>query len=306
MAVIDTFFYNGERDILRLHLAVTEPFVDKYIVIEAKTTFTGKRKPLYLSRDMRFFKHLWPKIRYFIVDERYTAAERKVAQMSPNTRGAAHWLNEFLQKESILKALAAHGVRDNDICCIGDVDEIWEADPHGEDVLYPSKLKMRVYAYYLDNRSNEEFYGTYVNLYRNFKNKILNHDRTRTAIRTEKFHGWHFTSMGGYDMVKKKLDDSYTSESYNTPEVQAKLAERLAKGIDYLGRDFAFRVDTSEWPEYLRIRRSEFRHLLLSKDSPREIVSPELTPDYEHPPNEGYKPIDDGEYLSVFGHNPEH
>lgn len=249
--------YNGEREVAKLHFEILSPFVDLFIVVEAKTTFSGYKKPLRFSADEQYFKPYWNKIKYEIIDENYTPAEIELAAFSPNTQGADHWRNEFLQKESIQKALIKYA-KDDDIVYIGDADEIWE--PYGGEM--PAKLKHRVYAYYLDNRSTEEFWGTFVTQYKYVKDKVLNHERSRTDIRTNEYYGWHFTNMGGLKEVRRKLNDSYTEESYNTYQVQAKLPERVEKGIDYLGRDFEFSQDESEWPYYLSKHKEEYKHLL--------------------------------------------
>lgn len=242
---------------LKLHLEILSPFVDKFIIVEAKTTFSGYKKPLYFSEHERYIQKFWHKIEYFIINENYSFQEQEVAETSPNTKGAKHWKHEFLQKEAIQKALIKFEVKDDDILYIGDVDEIWE--PCG--TMLPAKLKLRVYAYYLDNRSTEEFWGTFVAKYKDIKGKCLNHLRSDTKNRTEEYYGWHFTSMGGLNEIKRKLNDSYTTESYNTYEVQAKLPERYRAGIDYLGRNFTFTLDESEWPIYLKRNRKRFAPL---------------------------------------------
>lgn len=254
--VIDVFMYNGEKDILKLHLEILDPFVDIFIICEAKTTFTGYKKPLYFSDHEQYLKKFWPKIKYFVINEEYTFEEREQAALSPNTQGAKHWQHEFLQKESIQKALLKY-CNDDDIVYIGDVDEIWE--PYAGKM--PAKLKLKVYAYYLNNRSTEEFWGTFVSTYKDIKWKCLNHERSRVDIRTKSPHGWHFTSMGGLKEIKRKLNDSYTEESYNTYEVQANLPQRYKKGIDYLGRNFTFTIEDDEWPQYMLRNKTKLKNL---------------------------------------------
>lgn len=263
--IYDVFTYNGEREILDLHLNITNPYVDKYIIVEAKTTFSGNYKPLYFSSQERYFEKFWPKIEYFIIDEEYNDVDRALAAASPNTQGAVHWQNEFLQKESIHKALIANEVQDEDTVYIGDVDEIWV--PYIGDA-FAAKLKLQVYAYYLDNRSSEEFWGTLVAKYGYLKDKCLNHLRASTTLRTKHDYGWHFTSMGGLNEVRRKLNDSYTAESYNTPSVQENLSKRHKQGVDYLGRDFTFKVDETEWPKYLRDHKKEYRDFLFPIPKP--------------------------------------
>lgn len=68
--------------------------------------------------------------------------------------------------------------------------------------------------------------------------------------------------MGGLKDVKRKLNDSYTTESYNTIEIQQMLPDRLKNGMDYLGRDFKFTIDESDWPKYLKYNRNDYKLLL--------------------------------------------
>lgn len=264
MAVIDCFAYNGESDILKLHLEILNPYVDKFVICEAKTTFSGKQKPLYFFRDQRWFKSAWKKIHYHVIDEHYTIEEMDLAQKSPNTKGAQHWKREFLQKESIHKALRNIKAKDDDTIFVGDVDEI--INPEADYTIEkPTKAKLDVYAYYLNNRSSEQFSGTLIAQYGDIKDNCLNHLRSNSPS-TKKQIGWHFTSMGGYEEVKRKLNDSYTEESYNTKDIQSKLEKRVTKGTDYLGRDFTFSLDESNWPLYLKENRENFKHLLLNSN----------------------------------------
>jgi beta-1,4-mannosyl-glycoprotein beta-1,4-N-acetylglucosaminyltransferase len=257
--VYDAFTYNGEKEILDIRLNILNRHVDKFVIVEAKTTFTGQPKPLYFSQQEFLFKKWWNKIEYYIIDENYTGAEIRLAEKSPNTQGAEHWKREFLQKEKILCALKHCNLSDNDTVYVGDVDEIWEPIHSFE----PVKLKLKVYAYYLNNRSSEEFWGTLVARYGMIKGQCLNHMRSDTSIRTLGYYGHHFTSIGGLSEVQRKLDASYTSESYNTKSVRDNLPTRVSLGIDYLGRDFTFTRDESEWPDYLVKHRSKYQHLLL-------------------------------------------
>lgn len=254
--VYDVITYNGEREVLEMRLNILNEHVDRFVVVEAKTTFSGYKKPLYFSLHENHFEEWWKKIDYHIINEKYTEEEYQLAEHSPNTVGATHWKNEFLQKESILKAIKH--LEDNDTVYIGDVDEIWR--PYDCILTEPIKLKLKVYSYYLNNRSSEDFCGTLVSKYGDVKNECLNHLRTDSR-KSEGYYGWHFTSMGGYKEVARKLNDSYTAESYNTLSTQQNLQNRLKNGIDYLGRDFTFKVDESEWPQWLKKNKSNYKHL---------------------------------------------
>lgn len=260
--IIDCFTYNGEADILEIRLNILNDYVDQFIICESSTTFSGKQKEWYFDRDKERVKKFLPKIKYFKNNEYenpYTLEEISLAVGSPNTQGATHWKHEFLQKERIKKALI--GLKDDDIIYVGDCDEIWQ--PIAGEFFRYAKLKLRVYEYYLNNLSTEKFWGTIIAPYNLVKESCLNHLRTN-AYKTETIFGWHFTSMGGEKELRRKLTDSYTNQSYATSEVLDNLERNIKENKDFLGRDFKYKIDESEWPQYLRDNREKYKHLLRS------------------------------------------
>jgi len=252
--IVSAFTYNGEKEILDIHLNVLNDKVDEFIIIEAPTTFSGKKKPLYFENHEHLFKEFLPKIKYHVIDEDYSPEEISLAKESPNTKGATHWTREFLQKESIKKALTH--LNDEDIVIISDVDEIWELPPLSMRKVW--KLKLRVYTYYLNNRSSEEFWGPIIGKYKHIKNECLNHARTN-AIKTEGYYGWHFTSLR--DELERKLTDSYTEETYASKWVLDNLSRNIAANKDFLGRDFIYYPDETNWPRYLKENKHKYKNL---------------------------------------------
>jgi len=261
--VIDVFTFNGETKLLQLHLAVLHDYVDKFIVVEANRTFTGHDKPMYFSRIEQFIKPWLKKVEYYPVTKWDDISLWEQAIKSPNTKGAEHWKREFYIKESIHKALAKQNLKDDDLVLIGDVDEILDPTIAFESE-GPFKAKLRVYAYYLNNLSDEQFWGTLVAQYGDIKGKCLNHMRSDKSLYSKgKPLGWHFTSMGGLDEIRRKLNDSYTEQTYNTSDVQRKLEERLKNRQDYIGRPFTFTESTEDWPRYLKENQNLFDKMIL-------------------------------------------
>ena len=261
--VTDAFLYNNERELLEIRLNILDKFVDRFVIMEATQTFSGKSKPLYFKKDRDLFKKWEHKIKYCVLDKWDNEEIWKMARESPNTqygKGAKHWLQEFYIKEHLKDCLT--DLKDDDTCFVGDVDEIWNPDfeyTPPEGFIY--KLGLRVYTYYLNNCSSEVFYGTIVARYSDIKNACLNHLRTNPDFKLDD-SGWHFTSMGGYEEVKRKLSDSYTRESYWTEEVENSLEQNIKEKKDFLGRNFTYKVDESEWPTYLKENREKYAHLL--------------------------------------------
>ncbi len=268
--IYDIFTYNGEEDILEIRLNILYDTVDQFIIVEAPTTFSGLDKPLYFQEQKERFQPFLSKIKYFVIDDYPNNQELlKLADSSSNVpkNGPEHWRREFYQKESIKKTLTH--LRDEDICYVGDVDEIWNPETlvdYTKDDIF--KLRQEVYTYYLNNKSSEPWAGTMVTKYKNIKNYCLNHLRTASKTRYTyiKNGGWHFTSMGGIDEVRRKLNASYTKDSYNTNEVQEKLEERFGKK-DYIGRSkFKFWVDETNLPKYVLDNKERYKNLFKSNE----------------------------------------
>lgn len=264
--IYDIFTYNGEADILEIRLNILKDSVDQFVIVEAPTTFSGLKKPLYFQEQKERFKQFLGKIKYFVIDDYPNDQELlKLADSSSNVpkNGPEHWRREFYQKESIKKALTH--LQDEDICFIGDVDEIWNPEiliDYTKDNIF--KLEQEVYSYYLNNKSSEPWAGTIVTKYKNIKNNCLNHLRTKGKTKYVYIEngGWHFTSMGGISEVRRKLNDSYTKDSYNTNEVQEKLEERFGKK-DYIGRNkFKFWIDETGLPKYILENKEKYKNLL--------------------------------------------
>ena len=85
--VIDIFTYNGEKELLDIRLNVLYQFVDKFIILESPTTFSGKEKPLLYKKHQKDFTQFADKITYCINNEDYSQEEIEIAESSPNTTG---------------------------------------------------------------------------------------------------------------------------------------------------------------------------------------------------------------------------
>jgi len=297
--VIDVVTYNGERDMWDIRYNILKDYVDEFIVVEFDKTFSGKDKPWYFMevREGEEYKYKNKNVVYCQCTEPYYEKYYEEARKSPNTqygKGADHWIREWAQKEVIKDCLAdlnktpEFNIEDDDIVFIGDADEIWNPEmflpkwkiPTDKKTL--TKLKLKVYTYWLNNRSNEEFWGIMSGFYKDIKGECLNHLRTN-AIKTLDEWGWHFTSMGGPEALKKKLQDSYTKESYATKEVIDNLEQNIKNNKDFLGRDFTYRIDESEWPEYLKKNKKKYRKLCypsLSSHKGVASIQKELEPNF--------------------------
>lgn len=253
--VIDCITFHDEYDLFDLRYRMLEPYVDEFVVMESTTNFAGEPKDLHFPK----IKWKYPKVSYHINWDDYTQDEVEEARKSPNTgHGHIRWIHEFLQKEQLKKYLTH--LDPEDTVFIGDVDEIWDPAILSTQAEGLRKLKLRVYTYYLDMRSDEVFWGPIVGKWGYMRGLCLNHLRNGGQYDTENYWGWHFTNQGGLEAVKRKVTDQYNPEVFGN-ETWENLENRFGKR-DYVGRNFALTVDDSEWPEWLKEHRDEYKHLL--------------------------------------------
>lgn len=255
--IVDVITYNGERDLFDIRYNVLKDYVDEFIVVEFDKTFSGK--PREMSELHNSFDY--PKMHNWFIPETAYNKYEDLAKSSPNTeygKGAEHWIREFCQKESIKDCLTH--LKDDDVVIIGDCDEIWKPI-YIKRIKRPIKLGLLVYSYYLNQRSSEQFYGPLAANYSQIKNKCLNHLRTNpNNFEYLKECGWHFTSMA--NSLKQKIEDSYTKETYANDWVMQHLEDNVKNNKDFLGRDFKYWIDESDWPPYLKENKDKYKHLM--------------------------------------------
>ena len=277
ISIYDVFTFFNELELLEIRLAMLAPYVDYFVIVECAETFSGNPKELTFSNNRDRFRAYDDKIVHYVVTDVPPSFEELASRLDNQSLasldrhiissaltsdnvppGQVHWLKEFYQKESIKKALVH--LRDDDICYVSDIDEIWNPEAfidYRADHVF--KMRQIVYSYYLNNRSSERWAGTLVTKYRNVRTQCLNHLRTPSKT---KYHyinngGWHFTNQGGADRIRLKLA-SYGHQEYNTPAIGAAIEERIARNRDFIGRRFRFWRDDAALPRYIRDNRDRY------------------------------------------------
>jgi beta-1,4-mannosyl-glycoprotein beta-1,4-N-acetylglucosaminyltransferase len=276
----DVFIFYNELDLLEIRLNILYEYVDFFIIVESTKTFTGKNKPLFYKENEERFKDFKDKIFYFVVDdcpdtfeevENRISVEKNPLKLKilrdcietpqiPKDNSQAQWLREFYQKESMKTALAEIGAKDEDICYVSDLDEIWNPEenfsPDPEKIV---KLEQIVYSMYLNLRSSERWTGTYIVRYSRLKESVLNHLDNPSV--TESFFfpngGWHFTFQGGPEMIINKIEN-YGHQELNTNHIKGGIFDKYSTGMDPLNRSHSYCVDNDSIPEYLSQNREKY------------------------------------------------
>jgi beta-1,4-mannosyl-glycoprotein beta-1,4-N-acetylglucosaminyltransferase len=249
--VIDCLYFNNELDILEIRLNILDKHVDKFVLIEAPLTFSGKPKPLYYQENKERFAQWNDKIIHYVVEEGDKEL-LKQAYLSPNTgNGEDYWIREWYQKEHAQKALSF--CKDEDIVFISDVDEVWHPRLVSFNVQfgYFYKPKQLPYLYYLNQRTDEDWLGwtgTVIGRYEDIKKGCINHIRTdsMTHYTVLPNSGWHFNSLGGQE--QKRL-------AFQHPIYE--------NDIEWKRREVNMRVDETDLPEYILNNKTKWSKYLL-------------------------------------------
>lgn len=245
MKIFDTFTFFNELDLLEIRLNILDPYVDFFVLVESTETFSGKEKPLYYEENKERFAKWSHKIIHHVVPK----------GEFPNSFERAGF-----QKDSVREVLN-HWAKDEDIVYFGDLDEIWRNKIKADDEVY--SLRQTNYCYFLNNRSSEEWIGTFVGKWGTVKTNTVNYWRA-THTRILDNEGWHFTNMGGADQIRKKLE-AYDHVEFDRPEIKADIEKKMEAGEDYVGRrwdwkgmPFRMWVDEIDLPPYLRDNKEKW------------------------------------------------
>ena len=250
--------YATDLDLLDIRLHELADVVDRFVVVEACQTFTGKRKPLHLYHNRQRFAEFADRLDYVTLHDLPT--------------GDA-WTREAYQRNAILAGL--QDAAEDDIVLMGDCDEIPRAASVGQavDALRHRPIVafgQRLSFYYANVICfTTDWRGTLAATVKTCREVTPQGMRdARNAVGAIRNAGWHMTNIVGRQGVAA-LQTKITSFSHTevaTPAIldEAHLRECVALGKDPSGRtDILFRVERDErdYPRYVLEHMSDFGHL---------------------------------------------
>jgi len=247
--IYDCFLFCNEIDLLKIRLEELKDVVNKFVLVEATKTISGRKKPLYFLEYKHEFKEYIDRIVYYVV--------RDMPRIENNNR----WPLERHQRNCISKALLQCNCNDDDVILLSDVDEIPKAAKVNEAVQLLEKhefigFQQKRYLYYLNCIlvSGDDRICTVACRYRSFKRLTPNivrwgslaHNNMWWSMREIKQGkdlpeknmsitigvtlpnaGSHLAWLGGYDAVLYKQQNHPFGESLD------KTAEKGGKYIKY-------------------------------------------------------------------------
>jgi beta-1,4-mannosyl-glycoprotein beta-1,4-N-acetylglucosaminyltransferase len=280
--IYDCFNFFNELDILELRFNILYEYVDYFVIVESSVSHSGLQKEYVFEKNKERFSKFSDKIIYLKVDDTPNNF-RNLPETTDNTvkliyqfiENQTIWFNrdyqtdygrDFYQKECVRRPLI--NCEDDDVILISDVDEI----PNPEILLNLMDLDLdnnryslnqMMYYYYLNVFKESTWYGTKISKYKNIKNISFNEVRNNQSLTIKTPNGgWHFSFMGGKEMVKTKLL-AYCHNDMVNPNVLSNLDTNMENNIDPFFRGGLTKVEIdSTYPKYLLDNLEKYKHLI--------------------------------------------
>lgn len=237
MKIYDCLIYNNELDLLHLRLNILNEVVDKFIIVEGNTTFSGNNKSSDYLKNKNKFKEWEDKIIYKFIDI--------------PTSCKTPWDKEIFSRNYCLTLPI---FKDEDIIISSDLDEIprpeviknaisnnWVKDD------YHLTLKMDFYMYYINNFMTSNWYGSRIATYKYLKNKSIDDIRETTEEECKitgpiiENAGWHFSYFGGEETIKHKIE-SFSHMEFNNQIIKSNILKNIQNNTDLFNRNISLKI----------------------------------------------------------------
>lgn len=200
--IFDGFTFLDELEVLDLRLRVLAPVVDRFVLVESTTTFTGKPKPLVFAENKeRFVKY---PITHVVVDD------------APEPTSATDcWNVEHHQRNAIMRGL--DDAPPVSWLMVSDVDEIpnpaaVQQSRHRWNLV---GFPMRLYYGSVNCLKPELWKGTVLFPLKLEWTPQRMRDRRGSCFAYAQRVGWHFSFLGGVARIQNKLA-AFAEQQVNT------------------------------------------------------------------------------------------
>ena len=267
MKIFDCFTFFNELDLLDLRLNYLNNIVDYFVLVEADKTHSGKEKPYYYEENKKRYENFHHKIIHVKTElNTNNLSFEKAKGFNP---GDNYWRLENEQRNKIVRGL--ENANPDDMIIISDLDEI----PSKEFILMfggdknkkPRVAIQQFYYYYLNYRfigHRDNWRGSVLitknGLDKSTPQRIRN---MRGVLNTYPIiGGWHFSYLGGVDMIINKLNNfahsEYSDGIYVQPEY---IKNQIDKGC-CLFTTKKLKIDNTNLPGYLVDNKEKYKKYL--------------------------------------------
>lgn len=263
--VIDSFLFFQELDLLEIRLEYLDPYVDLFIISEAGQTFSGLSKNFVFEENKARFSKFLPKICYQKITDIHQSYESVIAHLASLNTSSARLVHKILESHSHYPKSKLHWVLDtyhrealhiayeqfvdaDDFLFFSDLDEIPSALVFsGENLLKLERslfvCKQDEFRYFLNYYKDSDWLGTIGSKYKNIRDKSLNDLRIDSKSKREVISkvpidrgGWHFTTCGGLEEIRKKIQ-GWGHQEFNNSTILNNLEKNISEGKDIFYRD---------------------------------------------------------------------
>lgn len=248
--IIDCILYNGERECLDIRLHELAGVVDRFVIVEATETFTGRPVSLAYQHAKGRFSEFSHRITDVVVNDMPCTSDP--------------WRRETHQRNAIMAGLDTIDLADTDIILIGDADEI----PSAEAVKVAAKLAAMGQQVAFDQALCTYYVNVICKTMRWRGTQAIRYDKlkdyTPQGVRDLRNHapyvsdgGWHYSSLVLDDPVGRMTAkiQAFSHQEVNQPHILApsNIRRRVAMCEDIQGRtdvQFEIRRD-AKLPQYV-------------------------------------------------------
>lgn len=229
--IFDCFTLFNELDIMELRLMELDSAVDRFIVVEANKTHTGKDKPYHFEDNKARFEKWLHKITYVKVDDLPSYNHNQAPK-------DIDWKPENHQRNAIMRGVNGVATKGDKII-ISDLDEIWDKTniAGALSVSEPVVFAQSMFYYYVNTMFPTKWFGSIMATYGNFDTPQSLRNMRVNIRNIVNPGGWHYSYQGGVDLVKAKMDNiaeaNLMVDRMGTVE---KIQDKLATLIDPLER----------------------------------------------------------------------
>ena len=226
--LIDSFIFFNETELAELRIKYLNKIIDCFVVVEADITHQGKKKdwnfPKILKNNLAEFAE---KIQYHQLNINLEKIKNEESWIIDDIKGDDAWRIENFQRNYIKTACKKFS--NEDVLVISDVDEI----PSKEKLNFikscdfkkiaPTALEQHLFHIDCNYLSLESWRGSIVTTIQ-LCNAFSPHQFRRARNRISHFtdSGWSFSSFGGTNKVKEKLESiahkEFNNEKYKNTD----------------------------------------------------------------------------------------
>ncbi len=288
--VYDMFLFHQELDWLEVRLHELSPYIDNFVIVEGKTTFTNMVKPAVLEDEKN-----WENVTAFRDQVMYRALEDPIDS-------SRSWDHEDFYRNGLLYETFKHyagkpqQLNYGDVLIVADIDEI----PKPETLMllrycnFPPRLTIRSHFYYYSfqwEHRGRQWAHPQVTYYRGPSNTISPNDLrhgdegpywpmplffmrpiARWWQKADLWSAtWHCSSCFATLKQMRSKMESFSHSKWNTPENREPktIVERVRHGLDLFnrqGENYDKVERNQDVPRYVLQNRDRF-HYMLDRDA---------------------------------------